>query len=60
MDSIPLYSEDLIKLLDEAIPLKNPSLNMTDREVMYRAGQRYVVEMLLTKLKAQEDELLPE
>ena len=40
----------LVDELDECFPPLNPSPRDTDREIMYRAGQRSVVEFLKEKL----------
>lgn len=54
MESLPVYTEDLIKMLEERFPNRHPTLNMTDREIWYKAGQRSVVDLLLS-LKEEAD-----
>lgn len=39
----------LVDELNEMYPAHNPSPRDTDREIMYRAGQRSVVEYILSK-----------
>lgn len=58
MERLPTYSADLIEALDKQYPLRNPDVNDTEKQIMYRAGQRSVVEMLKSKLKTAEDNIL--
>ena len=58
MDTIPTFSAELIQHLDTSYPLRNPLLSESEKEIMYRAGQRSVVEMLISKLKTSEDNIL--
>ena len=41
----------LVDELDELFPPTNPSPRDSDREIMYRSGQRSVVEYITAKLK---------
>ena len=41
----------LVDELDELFPPTNPSPRDSDREIMYRSGQRSVVEFLKQKLE---------
>jgi len=50
---IPILAADLVKALDKLYPLKNPTIDTTDRMLWRRAGQRDVVEMLLVSLESQ-------
>lgn len=52
---IPVLSTELIRLLDEAYPPLNITLNMTEKEIMYKAGQRAVVQNLLLSQKIEEE-----
>lgn len=54
-DSIPLLSTDLIRDLDERFPLRNPGIQDTIEYVHRKAGQRDVVEFLLSRLAYLED-----
>lgn len=56
-ETLPVYSIDLIQELDKHFPEKHPSLSMPDREIWFRAGQRDVVNRLLTLMKKQEEDL---
>jgi hypothetical protein len=57
---IKQYSTDLIEDLDKVFPRKHPSLSDTDREVWYKAGQRSVVDLLLSSIEhGEEDQELP-
>ncbi len=58
MDKLPSFSSDLIKMLDEAYPDRCPSINLSDREVWFKAGQRSVVNKLLS-LSREEDGQIP-
>ena len=42
----------LVDELDDCFPPVNPSPKDTDREIMYRAGQRSVVEFIKQKLES--------
>lgn len=45
------YSTDLINELDKAYPSRPANLQDSDREIWFKAGQRSVVDMLLSLLK---------
>lgn len=49
----PRVTKALLKDLDERFPARYPSLDWTDREIWYRAGQRSVIEFLLDRFEAQ-------
>ena len=53
---ITTYSLDLITELDKAYPHKHPSLSDSDREVWFKAGQRSVVDNLLSRVQDQQEE----
>jgi len=53
---ITTYSLDLIEELDKAYPHKHPSLSDSDREVWFKAGQRSVVDNLLSRVQDQQEE----
>jgi len=53
---IPLYSEDLIKMLDKLYPEKCPSPTEDERRIWMYAGQRELVRNLINALKAQKEE----
>lgn len=45
----------LIKDLEETFPLVNPHPGMDVAQIMYRAGQRSVVEYINSKINGQEE-----
>ena len=54
------YSIDLIEDLDKVFPRKHPSLQDSDREIWYKAGQRSVVDLLQSSIEqGEEDNELP-
>jgi hypothetical protein len=55
VEGFPLYSEDLLKDLEERFPARCPDITMSDREIWMYAGKRAVVEHLLARKKAQEE-----
>lgn len=57
---IKQYSTDLIEDLDKVFPRRHPSLEDTDREIWYKAGQRSVVDLLQSSIEhGEEDTELP-
>tara|TARA_B100000768_G_C11102383_1_gene299673 strand:- start:56 stop:262 length:207 start_codon:yes stop_codon:yes gene_type:complete len=57
---IKQYSTDLIEDLDKVFPRRHPSLEDTDREIWYKAGQRSVVDLLQSSVEhGEEDNELP-
>lgn len=57
MDSLPVYSIDLVKKLDELYPDKLPPIEVTDRELGVLIGRREVVNFLLNRIKQNTEEL---
>lgn len=55
MDHLPIYSIDLIKELDKYYPNTYPLLTDTDREIWYKAGQRSLINKLLSLLEETQD-----
>lgn len=55
MKGLPLYTEELIKELDEDYPERHPAITLTDREIWFRAGQRAVVRNLLARLEMMKE-----
>ena len=53
---IPTYAIDLIEELDKSYPNKHPNLSDTEREVWFKAGQRSVVDNLLSIVQDQQEE----
>lgn len=58
MERLPVYTEDLIKMLDKNFPNRWPSLTMSDKEIWFKAGQRSVVDMLLSLKEETEKNML--
>lgn len=54
--SAPPVSRALIEAIESAFPPFKPKPAMSDREIMFLAGQQYVVEQLKTWRKWREDE----
>ena len=57
---LPQITDDLIQGLDEVFPNRHPDLSLSDREVWYRAGQRFVVDYLIEQQARQKDTMLTE
>ena len=55
---LPPITDDLIQGLDEVFPNRHPDLSLSDREIWYRAGQRYVVDYLIEQQKRQKETML--
>jgi len=53
---IPTYAIDLIEELDKSYPNKHPNLSDTEREVWFKAGQRSVIDNLLSIVQDQQEE----
>ena len=53
---IPTYAIDLIEELNKSYPNKHPNLSDTEREVWFKAGQRSVVDTLLSIAQDQQEE----
>jgi hypothetical protein len=57
MDTLPTLSLDLINYLDKAYPnktLKRTDINKSERLIWFEAGQRALVDRLLSNLKEEE------
>lgn len=56
--NIPVLSADLIAALDKQFPLFSPSVDLPEKTIRHRAGQRSVVDMLLVSLESSlEDQM---
>jgi len=53
MNKLPLKTYDLIDELNKIYPQVNPDFNTSDRQIMFMAGQRSVINYLLD-LKTRE------
>ena len=58
--NLPVISDELIEGLDQVFPNRPPDLSLSDREVWYRAGQRYVVDFLIEQQARQKETMLNE
>ena len=56
--SLPVITDELINSLSSVFPDRHPDLSFTDREVWYRAGQRYVVDYLIEQQLRQKETML--
>lgn len=59
MDQIPTYSVDLIKELDKLYPHRYPLLTDSEREIFYKAGQRSLIDKLLSIITEEDNTELP-
>jgi len=55
---LPPITNELIAGLDTAFPQRHPDLSLSDREIWYKAGQRFVVDYLIEQQKRQEESML--
>ena len=55
---LPVITDELIYSLDNTFPNRHPDLSLSDREVWYRAGQRYVVDFLIEQQRRQKETML--
>jgi|TARA_A100001388_G_scaffold242772_1_gene199753 hypothetical protein len=58
--NLPVITDELIEGLDQVFPNRHPDLSLSDREVWYRAGQRYVVDYLIEQQARQKETMLNE
>tara|TARA_B100000161_G_C33382117_1_gene338263 strand:+ start:194 stop:388 length:195 start_codon:yes stop_codon:yes gene_type:complete len=56
--SLPVITDELINSLDVVFPNKHPDLSMTDKEIWFKAGQRYVVDYLIEQQSRQKETML--
>ena len=54
----PAVAKPLLERLEELFPSECPRLDMPDREIWFRCGQRSVVELLLAEYEQQKKEAL--
>jgi hypothetical protein len=55
MSSLPVFSVDLIRQLDESHPERSPDPQMSEREIWMMAGERRLVRNLVIRLKQLEE-----
>ena len=53
LETVGLHSQQVVDSLDETFPPVNPSPDMTIEQIMYRAGQRHVVEWIKQQMEQQ-------
>ena len=58
--NLPVITDELIEGLDQVFPNRHPDLSLSDKEVWYRAGQRYVVDYLIEQQARQKETMLNE
>ena len=54
----PVLSDELINALDSHFPQRHPDLSYSNRDVWYKAGQRFVVDYLIEQQKRQKETML--
>lgn len=52
-----LSVNELLKILEEKIPLRVPTLVMTDRQIFYYVGQRSVIDLIRVIIEDDSGEL---
>ena len=57
-EMFPVITDELIFALDQIFPNRHPDLSLSDREIWYKAGQRYVVDYLIEQQARQKDTML--
>ena len=57
---LPPITDELINGLDSVFPQRHPDLSLSDREIWYKAGQRYVVDFLIEQQLRQKETMLTE
>tara|TARA_R100000231_G_scaffold46767_1_gene40202 strand:+ start:845 stop:1048 length:204 start_codon:yes stop_codon:yes gene_type:complete len=55
---LPPITNELIAGLDAAFPQRHPDLSLSNREIWYKAGQRFVVDYLIEQQKRQQETML--
>ena len=53
--NLPPITDELINGLDSVFPQRHPDLSLSDREIWYKAGQRYVVDFLIEQQLRQKE-----
>ena len=56
--NLPPITDELINGLDSVFPQRHPDLSMSEKEIWYKAGQRYVVDFLIEQQKRQKETML--
>ena len=58
--NLPPITDELINGLDSVFPQRHPDLSLSDREIWYKAGQRYVVDFLIEQQLRQKETMITE
>jgi hypothetical protein len=51
LETVGLQQQTVLRQLDETFPPVNPTPDMSTEQIMYRAGQRSVVEWILNQME---------
>ena len=57
-EKLPVITDELIFALDQIFPNRHPDLSLSDREIWYKAGQRFVVDYLIEQQKRQQEAMI--
>ena len=57
-EKLPVITDELVFALDQIFPNRHPDLSLSDREIWYRAGQRFVVDYLKEQQTRQKETML--
>ena len=55
---LPTITDELIEGLSLAFPQRHPDLSMSDKQIWYEAGKRFVVDYLIEQQKRQRETML--
>ena len=58
--NLPPITDELINGLDSVFPQRHPDLSWSEKEIWYKAGQRYVVYFLIDLHLRQKETMLTE
>ncbi len=58
--NLPPITDELINGLDSVFPQRHPDLSWSEREIWYKAGQRFVVDFLIEQQLRQKETMLTE
>ena len=58
--NLPPITDELINGLDSVFPQRHPDLSLSEKEIWYKAGQRYVVDFLIEQQLRQKETMLTE
>ena len=53
LETVGMQTQSLIQQLEEVFPPVNPTPDMTIEQIMYRSGQRHVVEWIQQQLEQE-------